>query len=517
MKLKLLLLIQIAIALFLVFVVNASSVKADDASYLFESASNEYSVSDQITIGLFIDSGSYSINAAEAEIIFSNSTLQFISASNKLSIFSIWPEGLRFDGGLVKFSGGLQSPGYLGSSGRVIEIQFKAVGEGFGVIEINSGRILANDGIGTNVYNLVEFSTKSKKTITIVDKKVIEDETGEKDNKKSEDNKTKVDEKSILEKIVENVKNIIEAIANEGTAAQVALAVAIALSVASSLSIITTTLAAQIGLKELFFIVFNYIFTFFAVKRREKSGLIYDQATKKFIQNAIIRLYKLETMKLISSTVSDKKGRYYFTVKNGKYVMSVIKAGYIFPSHRAKKEQSLNEQAYYGQNIEVRGDAGIINYKIPLDATASAESTKSAILSLIRSNTIRITVMMLGTIVSVVALAIESNLVNYLLSAGYLVLWILEYFMQKRELKFSKIIDKKSKKAVDLALVRVFSKEGKIKNTYVSDYHGRFIPYFQENGDYMIVERTGYEKIIDKPEKKGFIEGKKYPIDKKRS
>ena len=499
-------------AVFLVFVLSVKETAAADANYFFQSTSDEYEVGDQISIDMFVNSADQAINAAEAEVKYSNDKLGFLSVTNSLSIFSIWPKKPFLDNGLIKFSGGLKNPGYFGSSGFVVRVLFDAIGAGVGFIEVDSGRILANDGIGTNVFGSVEFSVNNKMSISIVEE---ESESEEEEDVKIEGEEAPVESKPIIDKIIDSIKEFIEEVAREGLVSKIALAIAAALSVASSLSVITTALAAQVGIKELFFVVFNYILSLLSAKRREKSGLIYDQYTNKPIQGAIIRLYEQNVMKLVSSIVSDKKGRYYFTVKPGKYVMSVIKSGYIFPSHAAKKEQSLNEQVYYGQTVEVRGDAGVINYKIPLDPTADAKTTRTMFMVILHSSFVRLSIMVIGTLVSLFALYITPVLVNYLLTSGYLVLWSLEFLMQRRELKFSKVVDKKSKKPIDLALVRIFSKNGKIKNTYVTDFNGKFIPYFQEDGDYMIVERTGYEKIVDRPDRKGFVEGKKYLIDKK--
>jgi len=61
---------------------------------------------------------------------------------------------------------------------------------------------------------------------------------------------------------------------------------------------------------------------------------------------------------------------------------------------------------------------------------------------------------------------------------------------------------------------RVVSESGKIKKTYVSDFGGRFIPYLSEHDDSIVIERTGYGQVKEKPGKKGFVEGRTYRLKK---
>jgi len=69
---------------------------------------------------------------------------------------------------------------------------------------------------------------------------------------------------------------------------------------------------------------------------------------------------------------------------------------------------------------------------------------------------------------------------NYVICGFYLALWSMEFYIQHREVKFSRIYDQASRQPIDLALVRVFSPNGKLVKTYVSDFHGRFMPYIED-------------------------------------
>lgn len=314
---------------------------------------------------------------------------------------------------------------------------------------------------------------------------------------------------------IRQLTNDVAKLASESSVPQVVLATAGALSMVSVLTVVATSLATQVGIKELLFVIINYFLTLFAAKKRDKAGLVYDQGSKEAVIGALVNLHDFKTMKLIASAITDHKGHYFFTVKTGDYVMSVVKKGYIFPSHFAKSEKTLNEAVYFGQTMNVKGAAKAINIKIPIDPTAKAKSSRTILKILMYSSLIRVTIMIIGTSVSLFALIFHPILINYIMTAGYIVLWAMEYFVQHRELKFSKIIDKDSKQPIDLAMTRVVSESGKIKKTYVTDFGGRFIPYLPERDDSIIIERAGYDRLKEKPGKSGFVEGKTYLLQKK--
>ncbi len=99
------------------------------------------------------------INAAEGSIVFDPANLQVVSVSKTGSIFTLWANEPSFSNadGTVAFGGGIPNPGYSGSNGRVITINFKAktatTVRGYTDVVMVSGAILANDGEGTNILS----------------------------------------------------------------------------------------------------------------------------------------------------------------------------------------------------------------------------------------------------------------------------------------------------------------------------------------------------------------------------
>jgi len=91
--------------------------------------------------------------------------LKVVRVSKAGSIFTLWVEEPVFSNarGKVSFLGGLPSPGYLGSVGQIISIQFQAIGEGTARVTFSGEKILANDPWGTNIFS---SSTGGEYTIT---------------------------------------------------------------------------------------------------------------------------------------------------------------------------------------------------------------------------------------------------------------------------------------------------------------------------------------------------------------
>jgi hypothetical protein len=142
--------------------VKPAKVAAADAIFYVSPSGGSYKAGDKITASILVNTGGQAINAGEATVTFSTDTLEYQSVSSSGSIFTFWTSGPTGGATSVSFSGGLSNPGYTGSAGKVITITFKAKTTGTGHIWIYNGKILANDGQGTNV-----MGTNSGATYTI--------------------------------------------------------------------------------------------------------------------------------------------------------------------------------------------------------------------------------------------------------------------------------------------------------------------------------------------------------------
>lgn len=135
--------------------------KAASASFFLSPSSKQVSVGETISASVMV-STDVAINAGEGSVSYPSDILEYQSVSNSGSIFSFWTSGPSGSESGVTFGGGLASPGYSGSGGRVLTITWKAKQNGTATINITGSKILANDGTGTNI-----LSGSSGGTVTV--------------------------------------------------------------------------------------------------------------------------------------------------------------------------------------------------------------------------------------------------------------------------------------------------------------------------------------------------------------
>ena len=90
-------------------------------------------------------------------------------------------------------------------------------------------------------------------------------------------------------------------------------------------------------------------------KKREKWGVVYNSLTKLPVDLVIVRLFSIDTNRLVQSKVTDGQGRYSFVVNPGRYRLEVKKMNFTFPSLLLKDWQSDSEKTdiYHGEQISV--------------------------------------------------------------------------------------------------------------------------------------------------------------------
>ncbi len=110
-------------------------------------------VNDNFTITIKTDSLSKPINAASGQLVYNPDRLEIINVSKIGSVFNIWLEEPNYSNleGLLRFQGGLPTPGFIGNGGTVLHIIFKAKTPGTTSLVWKKAEILAHDGKGTNV------------------------------------------------------------------------------------------------------------------------------------------------------------------------------------------------------------------------------------------------------------------------------------------------------------------------------------------------------------------------------
>jgi hypothetical protein len=127
---------------------------AEAATFVLEPPVGTFNSGDRFSVEVAIDTEGVAINSAEGVISFNSRYLTVEKISTEVSIFKFWVQEPNFSNaaGTISFGGGLPNPGYIGSNGKIFRIFFRSTGAGESFLRFTSGAILANDGVGTNVF-----------------------------------------------------------------------------------------------------------------------------------------------------------------------------------------------------------------------------------------------------------------------------------------------------------------------------------------------------------------------------
>ncbi len=126
---------------------------AQAATLSFFPSSGDYIVDQTLSVSIRVSSADQAMNAASGIISFPQDKLEVSSLSQIGSIFTIWIQDPSFSNsaGTVNFEGVALNPGFMGTNGKIITINFKVKATGVAMINFSSGSVMANDGKGTNI------------------------------------------------------------------------------------------------------------------------------------------------------------------------------------------------------------------------------------------------------------------------------------------------------------------------------------------------------------------------------
>lgn len=113
------------------------------------------SVGDIVSERVSVNTEGQSINTANASIQFPTDMVEVVSITKSSSIFTLWVEEPSYSNssGEITFDGGVPNPGFIGSSGNLVTITFRAKKQGTASIIFTDGAVRANDGLGTDILN----------------------------------------------------------------------------------------------------------------------------------------------------------------------------------------------------------------------------------------------------------------------------------------------------------------------------------------------------------------------------
>lgn len=132
---------------------------AKAATLYINPGSGNFSVGSSFTVTVRTDTEGQAVNTAEANISFSQDTLELVQVSAS-RVFYLQAPGSPSKGvNSAYFGGGLPTPGYTGNNGIVGSMVFRARQQGTASISITGGKVLLNDGSGTNALTSTRGAT----------------------------------------------------------------------------------------------------------------------------------------------------------------------------------------------------------------------------------------------------------------------------------------------------------------------------------------------------------------------
>jgi len=148
---------KIIIPITILFFSIALPAQAQEASLFLSPGSRSFMVEDTFSVEVKVDTAGIPINAAQTIIYFPSDKLELLNISKENSIFTLWPEEPIFSNlaGEISFSGGTPHPGF-NRTGNLITLNFKAKKEGIVNLTLGEGKVLADDGKGTNILVFIK-------------------------------------------------------------------------------------------------------------------------------------------------------------------------------------------------------------------------------------------------------------------------------------------------------------------------------------------------------------------------
>jgi hypothetical protein len=141
------------LALFVALAFVAPALVTHAADLRITPGTGTFSAGQTFTAVVQVVPGGDSINAVEAQLSFDTTALSVVSVAKTGSVLTLWPVEPTFSNGAgtITFGGGHTAP--ITSPSTLLQVTFRASGEGEGSVSFDSGSVLAADGRGTDVLN----------------------------------------------------------------------------------------------------------------------------------------------------------------------------------------------------------------------------------------------------------------------------------------------------------------------------------------------------------------------------
>jgi hypothetical protein len=125
---------------------------APQADMRIEPSAGQVTTGDLVMITVVV-SADIPANVFAGEVLFDPAVLQVTSIDYNTSIADLWAELPWYENGegTINFAGGSTQPGGFKSTGGLVTIHFRTIGQGVTAIKLHNARVLAHDGLGSEV------------------------------------------------------------------------------------------------------------------------------------------------------------------------------------------------------------------------------------------------------------------------------------------------------------------------------------------------------------------------------
>ena len=154
----------------LLFIVGLTLPIATDAATLYLSpSSGSYNVGQTFQVSVLVSSAGQTVNAYSGTMSFTQQNIEVVSLSQTASIVNFWAQQPNFlnTTGQIIFEGVTFDPGFLGTGGRILTINFRAKAAGSATLGFAKSAVLAHDGKGTDVLTSASGGQYNIKIATV--------------------------------------------------------------------------------------------------------------------------------------------------------------------------------------------------------------------------------------------------------------------------------------------------------------------------------------------------------------
>ncbi len=264
---------------------------------------------------------------------------------------------------------------------------------------------------------------------------------------------------------------------------------------------------AAVGGGQIWLLLYSFFsqpLLFFARKKRQKMGVVYNAVTKVPLDLVTVRAYDVSTQRLVKTVVTNQRGEFFLRLtKAGRYRLQAIKSGFVFPSTYLEgvREDGGYVDVYSGQEIEIQESAEPLAVSLPLDPQGSVTPAKVLRWERTRRR-IALALSPLSVFVSLVAVFLMPGVLSFVLLGVQVILYVITWRVthKKKAESWGIVYDERTRHPVGNVVIRLFEpKYNKLVESVLSDSRGRYVFALGPNEYYVTFEKGGYMDATVKP------------------